>query len=149
VTAGLGLRLLPQPFEPMPGNPGVMGGVLGIAVAKIILHRPEINALVGQVVAAGVAEHVGPWLMLFGVLCRRPARPVKIPSGSELTVQPPDKGTSFELRLPPEHPPIIPRRPRPSHRRLTGSSCANQWVLEQSANLYDRGWAERNHHGYF
>jgi hypothetical protein len=23
--------------------------------------------------------------------------------------------------------------------RLTGSSCANQWVLEQSANLYDRG----------
>ena len=34
MTAGLGLRLLPQPFEPMPGNPGVMGGVLGIAVAE-------------------------------------------------------------------------------------------------------------------
>ena len=34
MTAGLGLRLLPQPFEPMPGNPGVMSGVLGIAVAE-------------------------------------------------------------------------------------------------------------------
>ena len=33
VTAGSGPWLLPQAFEPMPGNPGVLGGVLGIAVA--------------------------------------------------------------------------------------------------------------------
>jgi hypothetical protein len=31
----------------MPGNPGVMGGVLGIAVAKVILHGPRIGALIG------------------------------------------------------------------------------------------------------
>ena len=60
MTAGLGLRLLPQPLEPMPGNPGVMGGVLGISVAEVFLHRPQISALIGQVVAAGVAEHVRP-----------------------------------------------------------------------------------------
>jgi hypothetical protein len=34
VTAGLGLRLLPQPFEPMSGNAGLMGRVLGIEGAS-------------------------------------------------------------------------------------------------------------------
>jgi hypothetical protein len=37
-----------------------MGGVLGIAVAKVILHRAQIRTLVGQVVAAGMAQHVRP-----------------------------------------------------------------------------------------
>jgi hypothetical protein len=54
------LDLLPQPLEPMPGNAGVMGGVLGISVTEVILHRPQISALIGQVVVAGVAEHVRP-----------------------------------------------------------------------------------------
>jgi len=44
----------------VPGNPGVVGCVLGIAVAEVVLHSPQIGALVGQVVAAGVAEHVRP-----------------------------------------------------------------------------------------
>ena len=39
----------PQPFEPMPGNTGVMGGVLGIAVTEVVLHGAQIGALVGQV----------------------------------------------------------------------------------------------------
>jgi hypothetical protein len=60
VTAGLGLVLLPQAFEPMRGNAGVMGGVLGMSMTEVILHRPQISALIGQVVAAGVPEHVGP-----------------------------------------------------------------------------------------
>jgi hypothetical protein len=60
VTAASGLRLFPQAFEPVPGNAGVMGRVLGISVAEVILHRPQISALIGQVVAAGVAEHVRP-----------------------------------------------------------------------------------------
>ena len=47
MTAGLGHRLLPQPFEPMPGNAAVMGCVLGIAVAQIVLHGPQVRALVG------------------------------------------------------------------------------------------------------
>jgi hypothetical protein len=60
VTAGLGLRLLPQTFEPMPRNPGVMAGVLGIAVAEVILHRTQIGTLVGEVITAGVAQHMRP-----------------------------------------------------------------------------------------
>jgi len=60
VTAGLGLRLLPQPLEPMPGNTSVMSGVLGISVTEVVLHGAQVGALVGQVVAAGVAQHVRP-----------------------------------------------------------------------------------------
>jgi hypothetical protein len=29
-------------------------------MTEVILHRPQISALIGQVVAAGVPEHVGP-----------------------------------------------------------------------------------------
>ena len=43
----------------MPGNPGVMGGVLGIAVTEVVLHGAQVGALVDQM-AAGVPEHVGP-----------------------------------------------------------------------------------------
>ena len=42
MTAGLGLRLLPQPLEPVPGNPGVVGRVFGIAVAQIVLRGPQV-----------------------------------------------------------------------------------------------------------
>jgi|SoiMethySBSTD1v2_1073268.scaffolds.fasta_scaffold1766599_2 hypothetical protein len=35
VTVGLGLVLLPQAFEPMPGYVGVMGGVLGISMTEV------------------------------------------------------------------------------------------------------------------
>jgi hypothetical protein len=35
-----------------------MYGVLGIAVAEVVLNKPEVMALVGQVVAAGVPERV-------------------------------------------------------------------------------------------
>jgi hypothetical protein len=34
--------------------------VLGIAVAQIVLHRAQIGALTGKVIATGVAEHVRP-----------------------------------------------------------------------------------------
>ena len=44
----------------MPGNTGVMSGVLGISVTEVVLHRPQISALIGQVLAAGVAQHVRP-----------------------------------------------------------------------------------------
>ena len=57
MAAGSGLRLLPQAFEPMPGNAGVMGGVLGIAVAEVILHRAQIGR---KVIAAAVTQHVRP-----------------------------------------------------------------------------------------
>ena len=50
--------LLPLPLEPMPGNPGVMGGMLWIAMAQVVLHGAQIGALVGQVVATGMAEHM-------------------------------------------------------------------------------------------
>ena len=44
----------------MSGNAGVMGCVLGVAVAEVVLHRSQIRAPVGEVVATGVSEHVGP-----------------------------------------------------------------------------------------
>jgi hypothetical protein len=55
-----GFGLSPQPFETMSGNVGVMRRVLGIPVAEVIQQGPEIGALISQVVAAGVAQHVGP-----------------------------------------------------------------------------------------
>src|SRR4029077_11049980 len=60
VTAGSGPWLLPQALEPMPRNPGVIGRVLGIAVTQVVLHCAQVGALVGEVVAAGMAEHVRP-----------------------------------------------------------------------------------------
>ena len=39
----------------MPDNTGVVRGVLGISVTAL-----QIDALVGKVIAAGMAEHVGP-----------------------------------------------------------------------------------------
>jgi len=48
----------PQPFEAPACCSGVMDGVLGVAVAEIVLDQAQIVALVGQVVAAGVAERV-------------------------------------------------------------------------------------------
>ena len=31
-------QLLPQTLKPMPGNAGVMGDVLGVAVTQVVLH---------------------------------------------------------------------------------------------------------------
>ena len=59
-SSSSGPGLLPEPLETMSGNAGVMGCVLGIAVAEVVLHRSQIRALVGEVVATGVSEHVGP-----------------------------------------------------------------------------------------
>jgi hypothetical protein len=36
-----------------------MDRVFGIAVAEVILDQPEVMTLVGQVIAAGVAERMG------------------------------------------------------------------------------------------
>jgi hypothetical protein len=60
VTAGFGLRLLPQSFEPVPSNRCVVCRVLGIAVPEVVLHGPEIGALICKVITAGMAEHVRP-----------------------------------------------------------------------------------------
>src|SRR5262245_57889985 len=50
----------PQTFEPMPGNAGVMGCVLGIAVAEVVLHGAQVRAFVGERVATGTAQHMRP-----------------------------------------------------------------------------------------
>jgi hypothetical protein len=54
------VTLTPKPLETVPGNAGIVRRVLGIPVAEVIQHGPEIGALISQVVAAGVAQHVGP-----------------------------------------------------------------------------------------
>jgi uncharacterized protein len=60
--------LLPQPLETMSGNPGVMGSVLRIAVAKVVLHGPQIRALIGKIIAAGMPDHMGPDASKLGLL---------------------------------------------------------------------------------
>lgn len=47
-------------LETMYGNAGIVRRVLGVAVPEVVLHRPQIRALVGEVVAAAIAQHVGP-----------------------------------------------------------------------------------------
>lgn len=41
---GIGMTLPPQPFEPVPGNSGVVSRVLGIAVSEVVPHRSQIGA---------------------------------------------------------------------------------------------------------
>jgi hypothetical protein len=75
--------LLPISTTPrtVPANTGVMGGVLRIAVAEVVLHGAEIRALVGEVVAAGVAEHVGPNPTELGLFAGEPDDVVDGPAG--------------------------------------------------------------------
>ena len=49
-----------NPPNRSPGNTGVVRGVLGISATEVILHGAQIGALVGQVVAARMAQVVGP-----------------------------------------------------------------------------------------
>src|SRR5262245_19882767 len=68
-TAG---KLSPESLETMSGNAGVMGGMLRITVPQVILHGAQIRALVGQVIAAGVAQHVRPDPAELGLLAGEP-----------------------------------------------------------------------------
>src|SRR5262245_30388441 len=58
-TGGV-VTLAPKLLEPAPGDPGVVGGMFGIAMAEVILHGPEVGALIGKVIAAGMPKHVRP-----------------------------------------------------------------------------------------
>ena len=50
--------LPPQLLEPRRVGGGVADGVLDVAVAEGVLNQPGVRALVGQGVAAGMAQHV-------------------------------------------------------------------------------------------
>ena len=78
--------LPPQLFEPRRVGGGVADGVLDVAMAEVVLDQPGVRALVGQGVAAGVAQHVriggqgqpGPFAVLAdrqprGLAAQRPA----------------------------------------------------------------------------
>src|SRR3954447_8867583 len=49
---------VPQPFETMGGDTGVVGRVPGLAVAEIVLDQAQIVATIGEIVATGVAQRV-------------------------------------------------------------------------------------------
>jgi hypothetical protein len=53
------------------GHPGVMGGVLGIAMAEVILDQAQVGAAVGEGETAGVPQHVGMDVRQPGTLGRR------------------------------------------------------------------------------
>ena len=50
---------VPYAIEAPRGNAGVFACVLGVTVAEPILNEPEVLALVGERIAARVAQHVG------------------------------------------------------------------------------------------
>ena len=52
------LALSPQSLKTPACCSGVVDGMLGVAVAEVVLDQPQVVALVGEVVAAGVSEHV-------------------------------------------------------------------------------------------
>src|SRR5262245_26888605 len=54
-------RLLPEALETATGHAGIVRRVLGVPVAEIVLHGPQIGALVCQVVTARMPQHVGPY----------------------------------------------------------------------------------------
>jgi hypothetical protein len=56
---GLNADSVPQPCEPAPSNACVVRGVLGISLPGVVLHRSQICALVGKIVATGLPER---WL---------------------------------------------------------------------------------------
>jgi hypothetical protein len=43
----------------MAGNPGITHSMLWVAVTQIILYEAQVIALIGQIKAAGMAQHVG------------------------------------------------------------------------------------------
>ena len=49
---------VPQPFEAVGGDTGVVGGVPGLPMAEIVLDQAQVVAAVGETVAAGVAQRV-------------------------------------------------------------------------------------------
>ena len=51
-------RLVPQSFEAVVGHACILHGVLRISVAEEVLRCPEVHAFVGEVVAAGMPQHV-------------------------------------------------------------------------------------------
>ncbi len=60
MTAGSGLRLFPQAFEPVPGNAGVMGRVLGISLAEaqktLANKRQELARVIEHLRSPGLSS---------------------------------------------------------------------------------------------
>jgi hypothetical protein len=51
--------VFPQPVEPIRAQVGVAHRVLDIPMSEVVLQRPGIDAVIGQLEAAGMAKHVG------------------------------------------------------------------------------------------
>lgn len=55
------MRSTPEVFKPAAGDARVVDGVLRIPVAKIVLDKPQIVAAIGEIEAAGMAQHMRPY----------------------------------------------------------------------------------------
>jgi len=58
-AAVFGALVPPKPFEPIGCKRGLPGRILNVAVTQVSLERPGIDAVIRQLEAAGVAQHVG------------------------------------------------------------------------------------------
>jgi hypothetical protein len=53
-----GLLILPEVLEPFRRELGVSDGVLNVLVPQIVLKRPRVLTIIGELKPAGVAQHV-------------------------------------------------------------------------------------------
>ena len=51
--------VLPEPLEPIRGQLRVPCRVLNIPVPEVVLNRPRVVPVIGELVPAGVTQHVG------------------------------------------------------------------------------------------
>src|SRR5512135_2282273 len=61
-TAALGAiwrLIVPELLEPIAAELGVADGVLDILVPEVVLNRPGVLAVVGQLETGGMPQHVG------------------------------------------------------------------------------------------
>lgn len=60
----------PQSLEAPAGGAGVMDRMTRVAVSEVVLDQAQVMALVGQIVAAAMAQHVRPDIAKSGARSR-------------------------------------------------------------------------------
>ncbi len=56
------VKLLPEALEATARDASVVHGVAWIAMAEVILNGPQVSAAIGEIIPAGMSQHV--WMQL-------------------------------------------------------------------------------------
>jgi hypothetical protein len=86
------ISLPPEPLKARGIGGGVANRVLNVAVSEIVLNEPGVRTLIGEGIAAGVAQHVGMnrygqpgqlAIVLQGIIDRRAMQGLKLFANKE------------------------------------------------------------------